>query len=243
MTVDVADHVPAVGGEARGRVVGEPLFHLALLGIDGDVVVVVQRDELAQAQRAGERAGLVRDAFHQAAVAEEDPRAVIDDRVAGPVELGGQHALGDGEADGVRDALAERAGRRLDAGRAADLGMAGGHGMQLAEVPQLAHGQGVAREVQQRVEQHRAVTVRQHEAVAVGPARIGRVVLQVVAPEGLGDVGHAHRHAGVAGVGLLDCIHGQDAECVGQIGSRCHGVCDLEERKIPRGRGAGLGGF
>ena len=35
--------------------------------------------------------------------------------VVGAVELGGQAALGDGHADGVGEALAERSGGRLDA--------------------------------------------------------------------------------------------------------------------------------
>jgi hemerythrin-like domain-containing protein len=41
------------------------------------------------------------------------------------------------------------------------------------------------------------------------------VVLQVPAPQRDGDLGHAHRRAGVAGVGLLHGIHGQGADGVG----------------------------
>ena len=67
-------------------------------------------------------------------------------------------------------------------------------------------GRSIAGQVQQRVQQHRAVAVRQHEAVAVGPGRIGRVVLQIMAPQHRGDVGHAHRHARVAGIRLLDRV-------------------------------------
>ena len=114
MAVDVRHHVPAVGFEALRRVVGEPAFDVA---VDGDAVVVPEGDQLAQAPGAGQRAGFVRDAFHQAAVAEEDIGVVIDDLVAGLVELGGQQLLGHGHADGVGDALAERAGGGLDARR------------------------------------------------------------------------------------------------------------------------------
>ncbi len=77
-----ADDVPAVGLEARGRVVRAPALHVA---VDGDAVVVEDRDEPAELERARERGGLVRDAFHQAAVAEEHPGAVVHDLVAGPV--------------------------------------------------------------------------------------------------------------------------------------------------------------
>ena len=73
----------------------------------------------------------------------------------------------------------------------------------------------IAGQMQQRVEQHRAVAGRQHEAVAVGPVRIGRVELQELREQHGGDVGHAHRHAGMAGLGLLDGIHGERADGVG----------------------------
>jgi hypothetical protein len=124
------DHLPAVGFEALRRVVGEPAFDVA---VDGDAVVVVEGDQLAQARGAGQRAGFVRDAFHQAAVAEEDVGVVIDDGVAGAVELGGQHLLGQRHADGVGDALAERAGGGLDAGGVAVFRVARGLAVQLAE--------------------------------------------------------------------------------------------------------------
>ena len=83
---------------------------------------------------------------------------------------------------------------------------------------QLLDRQVVAGQVQQRVEQHRAVAVRQHEAVAVRPVRVGRVVAQVAAPQRHGDLGHAHRHAGVAGIGLLHRVHRQRANGIGELG-------------------------
>ena len=122
------------------------------------------------------------DALHQAAVAEEDPGAVIDEGVAGAVELGSEQLLGERHAHGVGQALAERAGGGLDAGRVADLGVAGGAAVELAEALEFFHRQLVAAEVEQGVEQHRAVAVGEHEAVTVGPGRVRRVVLQVPRP-------------------------------------------------------------
>src|SRR5690606_35793719 len=78
MAVDVADYLPAVGLEALRGVVGEPAFHLA---VDGDAVVVVEGDQLAQAQGAGQRADFMADAFHHAAVAQEHVGVVVDDAV------------------------------------------------------------------------------------------------------------------------------------------------------------------
>ena len=78
----------------------------------------------------GEPDRLVADAFHQIAVAGDDIGLVIDQLVA---EARIQHALGQRHADGSRDALAERAGRRLDAGGVAVFGMAGAGAAELAE--------------------------------------------------------------------------------------------------------------
>jgi hypothetical protein len=69
--------------------------------------------------------------------------------VAGAVELGGQHLFGQRHADGVGDALAERAGGGLDAGGVAVFRVARGLAVQLAEVLQVVDRQIVAGEVQQ----------------------------------------------------------------------------------------------
>jgi hypothetical protein len=214
MAVHVGDDLPAVGFEAARRVVGEPAFDVA---VDGDAVVVPEGGQLAQAPGAGERAGLVRDAFHQAAVAEEGVGAVVDDLVAGPVELGGEQFFRHGHADGVGDALAERAGGGLDARRVAVLGVARRLRVQLAELLDVVDADVVAGQVQQGVDEHRAVAVGEHEAVAVGPLRVGRVVAQVVVPQHLGDLRHAHGGAGVAGFGLFDRVHGEGADGAGQV--------------------------
>jgi hypothetical protein len=62
-----------------------------------------------------------------------------------------------------------------------------------------------------------------------GPQRVGRVVAQVAVPQHLGDVGHAHGRARVAGLGLFDRINRQQADrfghLVGHIGSgRSNGI-------------------
>ena len=49
--VDRLDHVPAVGTEARGGILGEPALHLA---VDRDSVGIVEDDELAQFPGAGQ---------------------------------------------------------------------------------------------------------------------------------------------------------------------------------------------
>ena len=57
--------------------------------VEGDEVVVVEDDELAQAERSGERGGLVGDAFHQVAIAAQDVGVVVDGGVVLVVVDGG----------------------------------------------------------------------------------------------------------------------------------------------------------
>ncbi len=220
VTVDAGDHVPAVGAETRRRVVAEPAAHVA---VDRDAVVVVDHDQLAELEHTRVRAGLVRDTLHQAAVTDEHVGAMVDDLEPGPVEASRQHALGERHADGVGESLAQRAGGGFDPGGEADFRMSGRFRVELAEALQLLQRQIVAGQMQQRVQQHRAVAVRKHEAVAVGPLRMRGIVAQVFLPEHRGDVGHPHRHAGVAGFRLLDGVDGEETQCIGSGCGRGHG--------------------
>lgn len=95
--------------------------------------------------------------------------------------------------------------------------MAGGFAVQLAELLELLDRQVVAGQVQQRVLQHRAVAVGQHETVAVEPLRVVRVVPEEIVPQHFGNIGHAHRHAGMAGFGGFDRIGGEKTDGVGQL--------------------------
>ena len=65
---------------------------------------------------------------------------------------------------------------------------------------------GIAGQVQQRVQQHAGVAGAQHEAVAVGPVGMGRRVAQEAGPQHVGHRRRAHRGARVAGVRLLDGV-------------------------------------
>ncbi len=59
------------------------------------------------------------------------------------------------------------------------------------------------------------MTRRQDEAVAIRPVRRGGVELQMPGEKHGRDIGHAHRHPGMAGIGGLNRIHGQRADCGG----------------------------
>ena len=222
VTIDVADDLPAVGFETGGGIIGEPTIGVA---VNRDAVVVPEADQLAHAPGAGQRSGFVRHAFHQTAVPEEHPGGVVDDVESRAVETLRQHFLGQGETDGIGQSLPQRAGGGFHAGRFGSFRMAGGTRMQLAEALQLVNRQIVSGQVQQRVMQHRAVAVGQYEAVAVGPLRIHRIMPVVAVPEHLGDIGHAHRHARMPGLGRFHGVDGEKTDGIGQFGTGCaHGA-------------------
>ena len=67
--------VPAVGVEARHAVLGEGQLGGA---VERDEVVVVEHDELAQAEMAGQRGRLGGHALHEVAVAGDGVGVVVD---------------------------------------------------------------------------------------------------------------------------------------------------------------------
>ncbi len=214
-------HVPAVGLEALAHVLAER--HLGLAR-ELDLVVVVEADQPAEPEVTGQRARLGGHALLHVAVAGDRVGVMVDQLVAVAVEARGEHALRQREADRVGDALAERPGRDLHARGALrlELGMAGGRAAELAEVLEVLERDPVAREVEDRVEEHRRVARRQHEAVAVEPLRVRRVVLHLVRVEAVGHGRQRHRSAGVAGVRLLHPVHREGADGVDRQVFRAH---------------------
>ena len=221
--VGVADpqHVPAVALEAAE--------HVVVVGevggaVDRDVVVVVEPAEVVELEVAGERGGLVRDALHQAAVAGDRVDVEVEEVLAEALAL---PLRGQRHPDRGRDPLAQRPGGGLDAGGPAVLGVARRARVQLAEFFDLVQRAGRfvgdvvvgvdllhAAEEEHRIQQHRGVAGREHEAVAVGPDRVGRVVAQVVLPELVGDRRQRHRRPRVPRVRLL---HGVDRERANRV--------------------------
>ena len=139
---------------------------------------------------------------------------MVDDVVGVAVVDGGEMFFCRGDAYRHSEALAERAGGDFDAGGFAVLGMAGGVGAPLAELLELRHRQVVAGEMERAIEQHGGVAVGEDEAVAVDPLGVGGIVLHELVIEEIGDGGAGERCAGVAGVGLLNSVDGEEAEGV-----------------------------
>ena len=114
-------HVPAVGGEPRRDVLGEREVGVAL---DRHPVRVVDPAEVREPLMAGEGRGLRRDALHHAAVPGLGVDVEVEEGEAVAVVARAEPLAGDRHPDRRRDALAERAGGRLDAARPAVLGVA-----------------------------------------------------------------------------------------------------------------------
>ena len=123
--------MPAVCFKALGRIVSEPALHLA---IDGNTVVIIDGNQLAQPQRAGQRAGFVGDTFHQTTITQKYPGVVIDNGVTIAVELRGQRFFGDRHAHRIGQTLTQRASCGLNAWRVAELWVPGRLTVQLSEL-------------------------------------------------------------------------------------------------------------
>gem|GEM_PF-1404837 len=226
--------MPAVGVEPPHDV---SRFRQRQRAVDRNVVVVEQDDQAVELEVAGKGRGFVADAFHQVAVARQHVGVMVDQVVA---EAGVEMALGERHADGRRQALAQRSGGRLDPGRVFVLRMARRLRADLTEIPDLVDRHGlVAEQMQQGVEEHRAVARRQHEPVAIWPiGRLG-VELEKLREKHGCDIGGAHRHAGMAGLGRLYGVHSERADGIGH--RAMIDLCGLFCHEIPmghHGRGA-----
>ena len=195
--------------------------------LDGDAVAVVDPAKVAEHLVTGERGRFARYALHHVAVAADGINVVVEHRVVRPIEMLRQPAPGESHADAVAAALAQRAGRRLDSGRQVIFRMAGAFAADLPKPLDIVERDrglietlifGIdgfhAAEMQQRVEQHRGVAIGKNEAIAVGPDRVIWIEAQKILPKRVDHRRQRHRRAGMAGIGLLNGVHRQRANCI-----------------------------
>ena len=147
---------------------------------------------------SGQTCSLLRDAFHQVAVADDGIDMVGHDVKSGPVVVGRQPLFGNGHTHAVGKSLSQRTSRGLDPGRVAVFRVAGCLAAPLAKVFQLLQGQIVTGQMEQGVEQHRTVAGAENKAITIRPFGICRTVAKMPAPERQRGCGHAHWQAGVA---------------------------------------------
>src|SRR5210317_2350373 len=126
--------VPAVAEVAGGDLFAESQVGVAF---DGDLVVKIQVDQVAQSQMAGEGSRFGRNSFHQVAVGTETVNPVIEQlRADALLQEAGAHR----HADANRDSLAEWSGGGFDAGGVAELRVAYSRAVDLTEVFQVIQG-------------------------------------------------------------------------------------------------------
>jgi hypothetical protein len=205
---DVLD-VPAVCGVARRDVLAERDVGVAL---DGDVVVVIEHDEVSQPLVTGEAAGFGRDTFFHVSVGHDHPDGVVEDALAGLGVRVIEPSLaprGHRHAHGGADARAERAGGGLDAEGVAVLRVSWCATSPLPVELEVLEGQPVAGQVELDVEGQAGMPAGKNEAVASDPVGVGRIVAQEFLEDQIRGWGEAHRRAGVAVAGRLNGVHGE----------------------------------
>lgn len=83
---------------------------------NGDVVVIVDGNQLAQLQVTGLGSSLGGDTLHSTSITEVGVGEVVEELKIGLVEAGSVVSFSHGETDSVGEALAERAGGDLNSG-------------------------------------------------------------------------------------------------------------------------------
>src|SRR5208282_3732873 len=165
--------MPFVSVESPAHVLVKGEFRVP---VDSHVIVVVEINDVAQPEMPRDRRCLARYAFHQVAVAANAEDAMIEQPRFVAVEVRLEMLRGHRHADAVAEALTERAGGGLDAGDAPVLGMPRRFAAELAKLLDVVERNVIAGEIEQAVDQHRAVAGGQDETIAPEPFWIFGVV-------------------------------------------------------------------
>ena len=115
--------------------------------------------------------------------------------VPGAVVARREMGLADRHAECVADALPERPGGGFDSDRDVALRMPRRLACPLSESLELIEREIVARQMEQRVEERRAMPRGEDEAVAIPPARVLRAVAEKASPQHVGHWRRAHAAA------------------------------------------------
>lgn len=181
VVVTVADDedLPAVRLVSLDNVLSEGAVGVT---VNGDVVVVVDGNQVAELEVTSQGRGLGGDTLHQATVTEEAVCVVVDKVEVLLVEGGASLSLGNGKTNSVGDTLSEGTSGDLDTRGVVGLGVTRGdavNGLECCQIdgffsdPQMQsssvstysesldviHGDGVAEQVEEGILKHAAVAV------------------------------------------------------------------------------------
>ena len=124
-------------------------------------------------------------------------------------EAGSQLPFGQRQPHRLGQTLAQWTGGDLDPDGVARLGMARRERSELPELLQVGQLEALSGQMQHGVEQDRGVAGRQHETIAVGPGRVGRVIAKDPGEQHMGQRGQRHGGALMARSGPIRPIQGQ----------------------------------
>ena len=196
------------------------IFALRNIGhrIERHIIGIINEHEVVQAVVTGKRDRFLGHTFLKASVSHQRDDMMIKNHMLRGVESCGSTLAGNRVANRIAHSLTKRTRGRLDARRFAKLRMTRRHGMQLTEIFQIVARNSVAGKVQPTVEEHRAVTGRKNEAVAVEPLRGIRAVAQGLAEKHRTDLRTTERQTEVTGIAGVHGIHGKSTGFIGGFG-------------------------
>ncbi len=154
----------------------------------------------------GEGSRLGTHPFHEVAVRAQNPGPVIDNALAGAIELHRQMGFRHRHPNRGGGPLAERPSGHFHTRNQANLRVAWGLRSPLPEVLEFFKRQIVAGEMKGAVKEHRCMAAGEHEAVTVRPPGIGRIVFEKSRKQQIGHRRQTHRGARVPGVRAFDGI-------------------------------------
>ena len=186
--------MPAVGFKPFGYAFAEGKTGKAL---DRYFVIVVKVDQLSQFEMAGEGSGFRRNTFHQITIGNDCVDMVIDYRKLFLVESCGKMGSAHSHAHTISKTLAQGPGSDFHSWRQKILRMAWRFRAPLAEILDFIQREIIARQIKQRIDQHRAVPGREEEAIPILPLRVVRIVAQKTCPEHIRHWSSAERQTGM----------------------------------------------
>ena len=135
VTVLHAGDIPSVGLVTLEDILGEGNVSTT---VNGDVVVVINDNQTAELEVAGNRGSLVGNSLLQTTISAESVNVVVDNGETLLVEGSGQIGLSNSHTDGIAHTLSQRTSANLHSS-GLHLGMARSAASELAEVLQIIH--------------------------------------------------------------------------------------------------------
>lgn len=169
---------------------------------DGDMVVIIDANEIAELQMTSQGSCLACNTFHSTSITKETVCVIVHHLEALLVEHTTSMRLTHSQTNSIAKTLTKRPGGHFDTRGVMGFGMTRCYAVHLSEVLEIVHGDLVAEEMKEGILKHASVAVRKHKAISVEPAGILRVEGHELVEENMGHWGHAHGCARMAGVRL-----------------------------------------